>query len=102
MSCRLSGILKAGAIKEQDKPIWYDVYKAFPPKYEPAFARPAVRKEIKSIYYPEDIIRGYINYLLNLKWLNFKYLHTIIMIIAAENIPFSLNLSYFTKQKSSI
>ncbi|KAG8176377.1 hypothetical protein JTE90_020163 [Oedothorax gibbosus] len=55
---RLSGILKAGAIKEQDKPIWYEVYKAFPPKHEPAFTRPPVDKEIKPIYYPEDIIRA--------------------------------------------
>lgn len=55
---RLNGILKSGAMKEQDKPIWYDVYKAFPPKYEPAFARPPVVTEIKSIFYPEDIIRG--------------------------------------------
>lgn len=45
-------------MKEQDKPIWYDVYEAFPPKYDPAFERPPVEKEIKPIYYPEDIIRG--------------------------------------------
>ncbi|KAF8773053.1 28S ribosomal protein S23 like protein [Argiope bruennichi] len=55
---RMTGLLKAGAIKEQDKPLWYDVYKTFPPKHEPAFARPAVHKTIKPIFYPEDVIRG--------------------------------------------
>ena len=54
----MTGILKSGAIKEQDKPIWYDVYKTFPPKHEPAYLRPPVDKEIKPILYPEDIIRG--------------------------------------------
>ena len=55
---RLTGILKTGAMKEQDKPLWYDVYKTFPPKHEPAFTRPPVEKEIKPIFYPEDAIRG--------------------------------------------
>lgn len=55
---RLTGILKSGAMKDHEKPIWYDVYKTFPPKHEPAFARPVVEKEIRSIYYPEDVIRG--------------------------------------------
>ncbi|XP_035232389.1 28S ribosomal protein S23, mitochondrial-like isoform X2 [Stegodyphus dumicola] len=55
---RITGLLKTGAMKEQDKPIWYDVYKIFPPKYEPAFTRAAVEKEIKPIFYPEDNIRG--------------------------------------------
>ncbi|KFM81188.1 28S ribosomal protein S23, mitochondrial, partial [Stegodyphus mimosarum] len=27
---RVTGLLKTGAMKEQDKPIWYDVYKIFP------------------------------------------------------------------------
>ncbi|GBN45586.1 28S ribosomal protein S23, mitochondrial [Araneus ventricosus] len=55
---RMTGLLKAGAIKEQDKPIWYDVYKTFPPKHEPTFARPPVEKTINPIFYPEDVIRG--------------------------------------------
>ncbi|XP_015913928.1 small ribosomal subunit protein mS23 [Parasteatoda tepidariorum] len=55
---RLSGLLKTGAIKGEDKPIWYDVYKSFPPKHEPTFSRPPLPKEIKPIFYPEDNIRG--------------------------------------------
>ncbi|GFR07682.1 28S ribosomal protein S23, mitochondrial [Trichonephila clavata] len=55
---RMTGLLRAGAVKERDKPIWYDVYKTFPPKYEPTFSRPPVDKKIEPIFYPEDIIRG--------------------------------------------
>ncbi|CAL1266654.1 unnamed protein product [Larinioides sclopetarius] len=55
---RMTGLLRAGAVKEQDKPIWYDVYKTFPPKHEPTYARPPVQKTIKPIFYPEDVIRG--------------------------------------------
>lgn len=47
-------------MKPQDKPLWYDVYEAFPPKYEPRFDRPPVNKEIPAIFYPEDIIRAYV------------------------------------------
>ncbi|XP_050719244.1 28S ribosomal protein S23, mitochondrial-like [Eriocheir sinensis] len=55
---RASGLLKSGAMKPQDKPIWYDVYEAFPPKYEPRYDRPPAKKEIRQIFYPEDVIRG--------------------------------------------
>lgn len=55
---RMTGLLKGGATKHKDRPIWYDVYKTFPPKYEPTYARPAVQKEILPILYPEDAIRG--------------------------------------------
>ena len=47
-------------MKPQDKPVWYDVYEAFPPKYEPRYDRPPVKKEIQAIFYPEDVIRGYV------------------------------------------
>jgi len=29
---RVSGLLRSGALKEHNKPVWYDVYAAFPPK----------------------------------------------------------------------
>lgn len=45
-------------MKPQDKPLWYDVYEAFPPKYEPRFDRPALKTEIPDIFYPEDVIRA--------------------------------------------
>ncbi|XP_045133094.1 28S ribosomal protein S23, mitochondrial-like [Portunus trituberculatus] len=55
---RATGLLKSGAVKPQDKPLWYDVYEAFPPRYEPHYDRSHIRKEIKQIFYPEDVIRG--------------------------------------------
>lgn len=55
---RIKGLLRSGAMKEEDKPIWYDVYKAFPPKYEPRYDRPAPDTPIRQIFYPEDIIRA--------------------------------------------
>ena len=45
-------------MKEEDVPLWYSVYKAFPPKYEPRFDRPGSQAPIKDIYYTEDIIRA--------------------------------------------
>ncbi|XP_045601777.1 small ribosomal subunit protein mS23 isoform X2 [Procambarus clarkii] len=45
-------------MKPNDKPLWYDVYEAFPPKYEPFFGRPAPKMKIRQIFYPEDVIRA--------------------------------------------
>ncbi|PSN32212.1 28S ribosomal protein S23, partial [Blattella germanica] len=56
--CRVKGLLKSGAMKEEDKPMWYEIYKAFPPKYEPRYDRPAPDIPIRKIFYPEDIIRA--------------------------------------------
>ncbi|KAL6444802.1 hypothetical protein ACFW04_002089 [Cataglyphis niger] len=44
-------------MKEEDKPIWLAVYEAFPPKYEPRYDRQLPRKEIRPIFYEEDLIR---------------------------------------------
>lgn len=55
----VQGLMRAGVMTEAEKPLWYDVYKAFPPKYEPRYDSPAVDKEVVSILYPEDIIRAY-------------------------------------------
>lgn len=55
---RVKNLIKTGVIKEEDKPLWYDVYKAFPPKYEPRFDRPADMTPVKNIFYEEDKIRA--------------------------------------------
>lgn len=55
---RVTGLMRAKAIKEEERPLWYDVYKAFPPTHEPSFHRPAPDKEIKDIFYAEDLIRA--------------------------------------------
>ncbi|XP_044014965.1 28S ribosomal protein S23, mitochondrial-like isoform X1 [Aphidius gifuensis] len=55
---RVTLLVKGGAMKPDDKPLWYDIYKAFPPKLEPRFDRPAPNIAIKDIFYQEDIIRA--------------------------------------------
>jgi len=55
---RVTGLLRGGALKMHEKPAWYDVYRAFPPKLEPYFGRPASLLPIRVILYPEDSIRA--------------------------------------------
>ncbi|EDW75778.1 uncharacterized protein Dwil_GK15119 [Drosophila willistoni] len=55
---RVQGLLRAGAMRPEDKPIWYDVYAAFPPKAEPSFDRPAAVVPIRNIFYKEDVTRA--------------------------------------------
>ena len=54
----MSGLLRTGGIKMKDKPIWVDVWEAFPPKLEPSLNRTAEVKQIPNIFYPEDKIRA--------------------------------------------
>jgi len=60
ISCRVQGLLRGGAMKTEDKPIWYDVYAAFPPKLEPRFDRPAPEIPVRNIFYAEDVVRAYV------------------------------------------
>lgn len=45
-------------MKIDDRPIWYDVYRAFPPESEPHFAKPAQNINVPNIFYPEDEFRA--------------------------------------------
>lgn len=45
-------------MKPEDKPIWYDIYRAFPPKLEPRFDRPVPAATIQPIFYEEDKVRA--------------------------------------------
>ncbi|XP_029665898.1 probable 28S ribosomal protein S23, mitochondrial isoform X1 [Formica exsecta] len=54
---RVISLLKGKAMKEEDKPLWLAVYEAFPPKYEPRYNRRLPKKEIRPIFYEEDLIR---------------------------------------------
>ncbi|XP_070166904.1 small ribosomal subunit protein mS23 isoform X1 [Polyergus mexicanus] len=54
---RVISLLKGKAMKEEDTPLWLAVYEAFPPKYEPRYDRRLPNKEIRSIFYEEDLIR---------------------------------------------
>jgi small subunit ribosomal protein S23 len=36
---RVRSLLQANAMKVENKPVWFDIYEAFPPKYEPRIDR---------------------------------------------------------------
>jgi len=55
---RTTGLLKAGGVKYQDRPLWYDIYRVFPPKYEPHIDRESEKKEVMEIFYKEDKFRA--------------------------------------------
>lgn len=56
--------MHSGVMKPHEKPIWYDVYKAFPPKRDPLYVKPigrsSARKQdtVPEIFYKEDEIRA--------------------------------------------
>ena len=54
---RVTGLVKSGAIKSEQIPLWYSVYEAFPPKYEPRYDRMDV-KPVKKVLYQEDMVRA--------------------------------------------
>ncbi|CRK92988.1 CLUMA_CG006535, isoform A [Clunio marinus] len=52
---RIQGLLKSGAMKHEDRPIFYNIYEAFPPLKEPKYGeRPDMTIAIKPIFYNED------------------------------------------------
>ncbi|XP_032668873.1 probable 28S ribosomal protein S23, mitochondrial [Odontomachus brunneus] len=55
---RINSLLRGGAIKQEDTPLWLAVYEAFPPKYEPRFDRQLPSKPIRAIFYEEDLVRA--------------------------------------------
>ncbi|KAM6970124.1 small ribosomal subunit protein mS23 [Aplochiton taeniatus] len=61
---RVRDLMRSGVVKESEKPIWYDVYMAFPPKKEPLYVKPVTKVygkkqvEVPEIFYKEDEIRS--------------------------------------------
>ncbi|GAB1597589.1 28S ribosomal protein S23, mitochondrial-like [Argonauta hians] len=55
---RVNGLLRSKAIQEENKPIWFDIYKRFPPDVEPRYDRCIDTRTIPNLLYPEDIIRA--------------------------------------------
>ncbi|XP_069827208.1 small ribosomal subunit protein mS23 [Dendropsophus ebraccatus] len=60
---RTRDLMRARVIKQNEKPIWYDVYAAFPPKREPTYEKPLNRRNklpdhVPAILYSEDAIRA--------------------------------------------
>ena len=50
--------MRSGAMAQKDRPVWYDVYAAFPPKTEPLYNRDISNKQPLNIIYREDFIRA--------------------------------------------
>lgn len=61
---RVRDLMRSGVIKQSQKPIWYDVYEAFPPKRDPlhvkSLSRPSATKQeaVPEIFYREDEVRA--------------------------------------------
>ncbi|XP_071391159.1 small ribosomal subunit protein mS23-like [Centroberyx affinis] len=61
---RVRDLIRSGVIKESNKPIWYEVYKAFPPKKDPLYVKPQSmtftkkQEPVPDIFYKEDDIRA--------------------------------------------
>ncbi|XP_029028009.1 28S ribosomal protein S23, mitochondrial isoform X2 [Betta splendens] len=56
--------MRSGVLKPAEKPIWYDVYVAYPPKRAPVYVKPLTRPSPKNantvpeIFYSEDKVRA--------------------------------------------
>jgi len=57
---RVSGLLRSGALHDHNKPIWYDVYAAFPPQCQ----KYAKKREIKTQRYvpPKELLKQSLPY----------------------------------------
>jgi len=55
---RIHGLLRTGAVHESERPVWYDIYAAFPPKIEPKYDRYVTDRAPVNILYHEDTIRA--------------------------------------------
>lgn len=60
---RVRDLIRSGVIKPKEKPLWYDVYKTFPPKRAPLHVKPVTspsakkQETVPEIFYSEDKIR---------------------------------------------
>lgn len=56
--------MRSGVIKQTEKPIWYDVFEAFPPKQQPLYVKTRTRVRVNKpdpvpeIFYTEDQVRA--------------------------------------------
>uniref|UniRef100_A0A3B4A6T3 Small ribosomal subunit protein mS23 n=1 Tax=Periophthalmus magnuspinnatus TaxID=409849 RepID=A0A3B4A6T3_9GOBI len=63
---RVRDLMRAGVMKPHEKPIWFDVYAAFPPKRDPLYVKSHYRQPtgpkrleiVPEIFYAEDVIRA--------------------------------------------
>ncbi|CAG0908926.1 unnamed protein product, partial [Darwinula stevensoni] len=54
----VTGLIRSGAMREEDRPLWYDIYAAHPPRSEPREDRQYENKPVMNILYKEDIVRA--------------------------------------------
>uniref|UniRef100_A0A914Y0Q2 Small ribosomal subunit protein mS23 n=1 Tax=Panagrolaimus superbus TaxID=310955 RepID=A0A914Y0Q2_9BILA len=57
---RITGLIRSGQMKWENRPLWYDVYAAAPPFVDPIWdiKMPKADEPIRSIMYKEDVIRA--------------------------------------------
>ncbi|XP_078599289.1 small ribosomal subunit protein mS23-like [Branchiostoma floridae x Branchiostoma japonicum] len=55
---RVRDLIRGGVMKYEERPLWYDVYAAFPPRDPPLAERSYDIKPVRRILYPEDKIRA--------------------------------------------
>ena len=54
LCCRVTGLLKTGAMRWQDRPLFYDIYTAFPPLKEHKYMEDPPNIKLREIFYEED------------------------------------------------
>ncbi|KAM7399919.1 hypothetical protein PAMP_019155 [Pampus punctatissimus] len=61
---RIRDLMRSGVIQPTEKPIWYDVYEAFPPKRDPLHVKqhtrvcPKKQETVPEIFFIEDQVRA--------------------------------------------
>uniref|UniRef100_A0A9J2PT28 Small ribosomal subunit protein mS23 n=1 Tax=Ascaris lumbricoides TaxID=6252 RepID=A0A9J2PT28_ASCLU len=57
---RVTGLIRAGHLKWEQRPLWYDVYAAVPPLREPIWDAkfPKEGEPVRKIFYEEDLLRA--------------------------------------------
>ncbi|XP_066542754.1 28S ribosomal protein S23, mitochondrial [Hoplias malabaricus] len=62
---RIRDLMRSGVIKVSEKPLWFDVYAAFPPKRDPLYVKPSRKLRpqkkqdpVPEIFYKEDEVRA--------------------------------------------
>uniref|UniRef100_A0A914S6F0 Small ribosomal subunit protein mS23 n=1 Tax=Parascaris equorum TaxID=6256 RepID=A0A914S6F0_PAREQ len=56
----VTGLIRAGHLKWEQRPLWYDVYVAVPPLREPVWDAkfPKENEPVQKIFYEEDVLRA--------------------------------------------
>uniref|UniRef100_A0AC34R646 Ribosomal protein S23 mitochondrial conserved domain-containing protein n=1 Tax=Panagrolaimus sp. JU765 TaxID=591449 RepID=A0AC34R646_9BILA len=57
---RVSGLIRSGQLKWEDRPLWYDIYAAHPPFEDPNWdlKMPKADEPVRKLFYKEDVLRA--------------------------------------------